>query len=243
MGVGMRINIKKTTIIICSVLLFSQFICSATENGQKTSQVTPSSKHYEFGTVPEGTIVKHVYDIINKSDVVLNLGRPQASCSCLTIDDYDQQIPSDSIGTVSISFSTDGYGNGERIFREVKFDTSDPNMPQLTLEMAGVVEKVYRITPRVGNLTGKATDNIQTTILILPEERYPFNVLGAKAKKGRDIAYAIKEIEQNGRKGFALTIKSIRKDKGLFSDKIYLRTDSNVVPEISIGVFGKIEGA
>jgi hypothetical protein len=40
-----------------------------------------------------------------------------------------------------------------------------------------------------------------------------------------------------------MTIECNKGEKGLFFDKIYIDTDSDVVPEISIGVFGKMEDA
>lgn len=229
---------------ILSVILFSValFVPPAVSDTVDNQGMTFPSSRFDFGTVPEGAVVSHVFEIPNDSDTELALNQASAGCSCVIINSYDERIAPGAAGAVSVSFDTSGYG-GNTMVREIKVQTSDRDMPELTLSLTGVVEKVYTLSPEIAKLTGKITEEVQTTVNVFPEEKYAFHILGARAQKGVNIEYAVEEINQGGRKGFALKIKSKAKNKGLFFDKIFLDTDSDVVPEITIGVFAKIKDA
>jgi hypothetical protein len=211
----------------------------AVENKQVPMASVPT-QHFEFGTVPEGELVDYAFSIENNGLEPLSIQKAVSSCSCLTIKSYDEVIPPGETGNVAVSLDTDGYGGGA-ITRRVTIKTNDPEVPQLDLTVSGQVDKTYTIAPEIVKLSGRAGEAVSETVRIFPEEKYDFKVVGIRTKQGKYIECTIEEIVEGGRCGAEVTIESTRNEKGLFFDKVYLDTDSSVVPEISIGVFGKIE--
>lgn len=236
----MRIDLKNRLLcfLVIGLSVLPAFL-GADEN-IKISQTIVSQDRYEFGTVPEGTLVAYDFEIENAGEGVLSIQKAVSGCSCLTVESYDEMISSGGVGRVSVSLDTDGYGGGE-VVRTVTILTSDPDTPRLTLTVSGMVEKTFSIDQEIVKLEGKENEPVVAMVRIFPEEKYDFRVVGVRTKKGRYIECSFKEIVEDGRCGCLLTIQSTKKEKGLFFDKIFVDTDSSVVPELSIGVFGKIE--
>jgi hypothetical protein len=224
--------------LVALCLLFP--VMSGAVEGAENPCIVISQEVYDFGTVPEGARVAHEFTIENRGDESLSLQKAVSSCSCLTINSYDELVPLGKTGTVSVSFDSAGYG-GQNVVRKVTIQTDDPDTPQLILSVSGRVDKTYTISPEIVKLTCREGEGSCAKVTIYPEEKYAFNVLGVRMKKGEYIECSIEEIENDGRKGCCLTVQSTRKEKGVFFDKVFVDTDSAVVPEISIGVFGKIE--
>jgi hypothetical protein len=225
------------------LLLLGLSILPATLGASENSQfptVSAPVQQYDFGTVPEGVLVNHEFAVENKGGPPLSIRKAVSSCSCLTIQSYDELILPGETGNVSVSLDTDGYGGGE-VTRQIAVKTSDPEMPQLTLTVSGHVDKTYVISSEIVKLSGRAGERVSETVKIFPEEKYDFKVIGVRTKQGKYIECSFEEIVEDGRSGCLLTIEGLKGEKGLFFDKIFVDTDSTVVPGISIGVFGKIE--
>lgn len=235
-----EINNKLLCFIVIGLSILPAFLGAVENMGGPKAFV--SQDRYEFEAVPEGTLVAYEFEIENSGGDVLSIEKAVSSCSCLSVESYDDMIRPGGFGRVSVSLDTDGYGGG-KVVRTVTLLTSDPDTPQLTLIVSGRVDKTYSIDPEIVKLTGKANEHVAATVTIFPEEMYEFKVLGIRTKNDEYIECSFDEIVEDGRCGYLLTIQSKKKEKGLFFDKIFVDTDSTVVPELSIGVFGKIEAS
>jgi hypothetical protein len=118
--------------------------------------------------------------------------------------------------------------------------TNDPKQPKITLHISGHVENFVNISPANVRLSGLAGDPIVVPVTIVPEEKYPFKILGAKAASGQNIRYELRERSVSEGKGYTLLIENMKKEKGRYHDLIRLKTDSQIQPEISIRIFGFI---
>jgi hypothetical protein len=96
------------------------------------------------------------------------------------------------------------------------------------------------ITPKVLRLVGKAGTPIRGTVTITPEEKYPFKIIAALARRGADIGYTLEEGKGPGGNGYLLTVENRKSEKGRYFDTIVLKTDSRIKPEIVIQVSGQI---
>jgi hypothetical protein len=94
------------------------------------------------------------------------------------------------------------------------------------------------IDPRVARLSGTVGQPIQTSIKIIPLEKYPFAIIGVRALWGINIAYDLKRHMDGS--GYILTIENRKKTKGRYTDAIQLQTDSAIQREIKIYVYGHI---
>lgn len=125
----------------------------------------------------------------------------------------------------------------------LQIQIADPQPRRLTYVVEGEVEKVVTIRPKIVKLEGKAGQEIRQTVEIIPEDKYAFSIVGVEAKNAEYIRYRLEPVEKDGgRKSFVLTVENQRTKIGRFFDRITLKTDSPIKPEIAIGVFGFIKG-
>jgi hypothetical protein len=108
------------------------------------------------------------------------------------------------------------------------------------LTVIGNINNFVRIIPNRITLRGFAGDPIVRTVKIIPEEKYPFKMVGDRTVRKRYIRYELEEAEQSEQKEYVLTVANLKKQKGRYFDTIKLKTDSNIRPEIRIPVYGNI---
>jgi hypothetical protein len=118
--------------------------------------------------------------------------------------------------------------------------TNDPAKPTLSLTITGQVAKLVTIRPKRIRFSGPAGKPLSTSVKIIPEKKYAFKIVEAKAKNGEHITVSIKEEKRSEGTGYVLTVQNLKKDKGSYVDMILLKTTSELRPTIQIRVFGKI---
>ena len=109
-----------------------------------------------------------------------------------------------------------------------------------TLAIAGPVESFVTIAPNYVRLQGFEGDPISQAVRIIPEEKYPFKILNAKARNGENIGFQLQEIKASNRTQYSLTVENLKNDQGRYVDAIILETDSPVRPELEVRVFGYV---
>ena len=135
--------------------------------------------------------------------------------------------------------NTSGYG-GRTLTKKISVHTNDSNKPLLYLTVIGNVENFVTIVPRRVNLRGFAGGRIKTIVKIMPEEKYPFKIVGVQAAYEKHIRYKLKKVNRSKRIEYILTVENLKKEKGRYFDTIKLKTDSKIRPEIKISVYGQI---
>jgi hypothetical protein len=116
--------------------------------------------------------------------------------------------------------------------------TNDKNRPRQNLVVSGPVEKFATIRPQHISLRGFAGDPIKGQVSIIPEKKYPFKILGVRAKDGRNIKFQLDEAKNSKGQVYELKVENLREKKGRFYDTIILKTDSKVRPELNVRVYG-----
>ncbi|MBT8351045.1 MAG: hypothetical protein KJO26_07410 [Deltaproteobacteria bacterium] len=89
-------------------------------------------------------------------------------------------------------------------------------------------------------LEGAVGKEIERTITITANEKYPFKIINTRAKVGRDISYELKEVKNSDGKKYSLSVKNLKTQRGRYHDIISLKTDKTPLPEIIIRVKGNI---
>ena len=105
------------------------------------------------------------------------------------------------------------------------------------------MEKFALITPRYLKLAGVIGNTIEASTTIMPTAKYPFRIVGAKARDGRHIDYQFNEFASPQGKGYILKVTNKKTTQGSYSDQIMLRTDSTIQPEIKISLYAHIKGS
>jgi hypothetical protein len=113
-------------------------------------------------------------------------------------------------------------------------------MPEIIIDISCFIKKVADISPYKIKLKGSVSDRIEGTSLIIPDGDFTFTITGVKPKKGFDISYSLEEIEQDGRKGYKITVKNTRKESGVYRDTLFIQTDNPKRPEFRIRVEGDV---
>ncbi len=89
-------------------------------------------------------------------------------------------------------------------------------------------------------MRGDIEKQIKVLVKIIPEEKYPFKIVEAKAKNGKFIKYKLEEVIRLKGTEYLLNVENLKKEKGRYFDTIYLKTTSKMRPEIKISVYGNI---
>jgi hypothetical protein len=118
--------------------------------------------------------------------------------------------------------------------------TNDPVKSKLSLTITGEVEKLVTISSQRVRLIGPAGQQINASVIIIPEKRYAFKIIEAKAKDGKHIAVLIDEKKTPEGTGYVVTVQNLKKEKGRYVDTILLKTTSEFRPTIQIRVIGNI---
>ncbi len=120
-------------------------------------------------------------------------------------------------------------------------ETNDPKQPKIDLKISGNVEIFAIISPRHVRFSGPVGTPLKSVVKVIPESKYPFRIVEAKAEKGSFIKFELKEVDRNNHPAYQLTIENTKDTEGRYFDTIRLTTDSKIQQEIGIWVFGDIK--
>ena len=118
--------------------------------------------------------------------------------------------------------------------------TNDPDKLHQKLEVFGNVENFVTIRPGAVLLTGDVGIEIKVLVRIIPEDKYPFEIVGTSLIRGKYVGCELKEVDASEGGGYALSVENLRNIRGRYSDLITLKTTSKIRPEIKIKVYGNI---
>ena len=91
------------------------------------------------------------------------------------------------------------------------------------------------------SLKGEIGDEIKVSVKISPATKGLFDIIKAKADRGKEISISLTEAKEPDGKAYFLTVENRRKTKGRYHDTIRLLTTSSVRKELTIPVYGNIK--
>jgi len=100
------------------------------------------------------------------------------------------------------------------------------------------VENFATIRPQHVSLRGYVGDSINGKVSIIPEKKYPFKILNAKAQSGRNIKVQLDELTKSNPTAYELNVENLSQKSGRYYDTIILQTDSKIRPELNVKVYG-----
>lgn len=122
----------------------------------------------------------------------------------------------------------------------ITLKTDSKVQPEISVSVNGDIRagEMATITPAEINLVGLSGERIQKRVRIICRKKYPFKILDVALKNGENIKYTLEKVETAASLGYLLTVQNLKKEKGLYEDLIYLKTDSRIQPELKIRVNG-----
>ena len=118
--------------------------------------------------------------------------------------------------------------------------TNDSNRPRQDLVISGPVEKFATIHPKHVSLRGSPGDPIKSTVMIVPEKKYPFKILEYRLQRGGDVSIELEEVKKSGVAAYELKVENIRQKPGRYNDMIVMKTDSKIKPQLVVRVYGNL---
>ncbi len=100
--------------------------------------------------------------------------------------------------------------------------------------------QIASVEPRYVALNGRAEGSIKGTVTIVPKGNHSFSITEVKAHSGIFIKWDLKETVESGKKTYTLTVENLKKEKGIYNDTLFLKTDNPVAPQMEIRVSGRI---
>jgi hypothetical protein len=108
-------------------------------------QIQATAPNYDFGTVLEGTPVKHEFTVKNTGKADLVIGHVQTSCGCTVAQSDKSRLAPGEQTQLPVTFDT-RHERGHAS-RRIDVYTNDPKTPDLPLEIQGVVRTESDATP------------------------------------------------------------------------------------------------
>lgn len=118
--------------------------------------------------------------------------------------------------------------------------TNDPRHSHSILRLSGSVLPDFYISTNVVRLTGSVGQPIKKTVTITTTPQNPFKIKNITANKGVYIRYDIAAEKQTDGTRYRMTVYNTKPDKGWYTDKLFIKTDSNRTPEFQLKVLGFI---
>jgi hypothetical protein len=202
------------------------------------SMVDKPYSSYTFEPALQFDYVEHDFILKNNSSEPLEIIKAEGCCGCL-VKTYSRQIPPGLTGKISVLIITDTRG-GTEVSGTIRALTNDPSNPEITIDVSCPIKQIAAIDPFKIMLTGSYNSDLKGTSIVIPEPDFPFAITGIKPKKGMDISHSFREILQDGRKAYEITVTNTRKQKGIYRDTLFIQTDHPRRPEFRIRVQGEV---
>ncbi len=100
----------------------------------------------------------------------------------------------------------------------------------------GEVHVIAEIVPKTVRLWGTPEEDIAAEAVITPAPDVPFEIVGAHADNAADFQFEFKKRKHQ----YVLSIRNTKKTVGRYWGRVYLETDLDGGPEITVTVHGNI---
>ncbi|HML79908.1 DUF1573 domain-containing protein [Geobacter sulfurreducens] len=194
---------------------------------------------FDFGTIPQGKKLDHVFTLKNKGDSPLSIVRTKSSCGCTVIS-----LPRKTIepgGSVELKTTFDSTTFGGKVTKTITVETNDPANPNYTLTLTGVVSEVLVVVPRQLNLGQiKAGTSGVFTVTMENKGNRPVKITSVTSPMPQVKATAGKQTIKPGESTSITMSVAPRPEDRFLSGFIIIKTDMPGKPEITVPVYGSV---
>ena len=131
--------------LILALQAHAQSTASPTAPSGPQPRIQAVAPTYDFGTVLEGTPVKHEFTVKNAGKADLVIGQVQTSCGCTVAQSDKKRLAPGEETQLPVTFDT-RHERGEAR-RRIDVYTNDAQTPDLALEIQGIVRRESEATP------------------------------------------------------------------------------------------------
>ena len=125
--------------------VFCFLIASSTGAAEGRASFSLSQDSYDFGSVPQGTVVVYEVDVKNSGTRDLIVERIAPSCGCTATNLASPVVKPGTSEKIRVSFDTSGFFG--RKTKTVQITTNDPQSPERVFTITGTVVTGYAFEP------------------------------------------------------------------------------------------------
>lgn len=195
---------------------------------------------YDFGTVPQGTRVSHLFTVTNTSENVIEITRLDSRCDCLQVSASKKSIRPNETATLNLVLDTTFLAG--RQAHPLKIASTDPGRPLTTIVITGKVEKLLDIRPLTVSLKkvkrdGEPIEKIVTLKATKADLELPVLERGPGWMNVKEKRIGKREIQ------LIVTIdpKEIPDESPLWKSEFRFRPNIDTLKEIRIGLEVEID--
>jgi len=201
-----------------------------------TPKLAVDQPTFNFGAVPQGKKVDHVFTFTNKGDAPLNIEQVRTSCGCTAANIASRLIEPGKKGEIKVTFDSTNFAGS--ISKTVFIHSNDPQTPIFSLILQGSVSEEIAVTPRQLNLgTIKAGGTGEAIVTIDNRSDKPLALKSVRTTNPKLSATLSKNLLKPGESGKVSVIATPGAEDRALNGYIFIATDHPAKPEISIPVF------
>ncbi|MGH0032649.1 MAG: hypothetical protein ACQGVC_22885 [Myxococcota bacterium] len=208
---------------------------------ESRSEVRGAHGSYRFEPALQGDLVRHDFFIHNPVGERLQVEKLRMCSNCAVVN-ASKVIEPNGLGRLTMVIPTDPLG-GRTIESPIVIETDSESLPTITIDVHLEVREFAALSPYRVWLEGTAEEEIVETCLVVPNEAYPFEVTGIRARRGTWFTHSFEEVEHEGGRAWRITIRNTRTRPGPYQDVLFVQTDHPERPELKVRIEGRIGGS
>lgn len=187
---------------------------------------------YDFGTVDQADSVEHTYVVKNTGTVTLEISRVQPSCGCTVAEISNKNVSPGDESRITTRFSPAGRSGPQH--KAITIYSNDPDHPQYTLTLQGVVGSAVSVQPSQITMPRLEPGSLPTADLFVSSgDGTAFQVTAVESTSD-DLAAHVEQVEEG--KNYRVHLALKKPLEGMFTATVLVRTDHPRRPEIQIPV-------
>ena len=197
---------------------------------------------FDFGEKDNNGFIEHDYPIRNEGTLSLEIRNVRASCGCTAVKPSQNIVPPGGEASIRARFDLRGRSGPQH--KMITVESNDPQTPNLALQLKGTAVQALRAQPNslfFGRIEPTASRSRTFDII---SGRGPIQIVSYRTDNpGLLLAPVAAEPGADGTSHrFELTLDPALKE-GNISGSVFIKTDKEDQPEISIPVAAYIAGA
>lgn len=208
-------------------------------NGHAAQCITISRPNYDFGTIPQGQQVEHVFIVKNNGDMPLSIKGIRPSCGCTAAQASSLVIQQGKTSDIKVTFnSTNFFG---AIHKTIAVESDDPKAPISTLSLNGSVIEEITVNPRQINLgVLKSGAAIEITLSVINNGMKSVRLLSVKSPMPQINVKPSSGVIKPGETATINVSASPHKNDRMLSGYISIMTDNPAKKEIIVPVYASV---
>ncbi len=191
---------------------------------------------FDFGTVQEGQPLSHTFVIENRGGQALKIEEVDPDCAC-TVPDYDESIPPGGKGKVTLTIRPFTVLNKFR--KKTVVYTNDPEHPQTTLVVTGVVTPLIEVQPaNIVRFVGDPREPKQSEVRFISHLSGPWEIKDFRTNIPDKIEVTLKPVEPG--RVYVLEVKNRVQEATRYAGIIEVFTSSKERPRMIVRVFASL---